>query len=193
LLVNLDLLSFFLRNTTKGTAIDVQQGHQAIVADVDKYIFMLAAFGVQFVPFWLMIFWQVSRFVLFNQFIIQERDADSCYFGLWFTSWLNFVLEDIIGGFSLGQSGDDCFEVAEGAGYVCFFHISYDLLFLPFAYFACFVVHEGSSQFIGASLAYFRAEGNLMCLLIIVQALDDYIRKLGMVVLAQLAIFYVLL
>ena len=82
--------------------------------------------------------------------------------------------------------------MTEGAGDVCFLHVSYNLILFPFANFARFIIHEGCSKFVSASFAYLCAEGNLVCFFVIVEAFDDDVLKLRVVVLTQLAIFDVL-
>ena len=82
--------------------------------------------------------------------------------------------------------------MAESARNNGLFHISDNLFFLSFAHFTIFAVHKGSSKFISTPFTYFRAEGNLVSLLLIIEAFDDDIWKFRVIVLAELPIFDVL-
>jgi len=79
--------------------------------------------------------------------------------------------------------------MAEGAGDEGFLHIS-DHFFLPaFAYFALLAVQERGPEFITTSFADLGLKGDFVGLLRVVQAFNNYVEILPLLVLAKLPVF----
>lgn len=59
LLVGFDLLRLLLFDAAEGTHLEVEQGNQAHVTDIDLQVLVFSALGIQFVSFGLMVFFPV--------------------------------------------------------------------------------------------------------------------------------------
>ena len=194
-LANFDLLifgiflNFLLLNTTKWTAINVQQSYKAVVADMNLFVFVFSTLCIEFVSFGLMIFTQISIFIFLQEFFVNQSIFLSLHPRFWLAGRFNFILKSLFRGFCSSKCRYSLFEIAICAWNVCLFHISDHFFFQPFTYFAKLAIHEGSSEFVIASFANFCLERDLMSFLGIIDALDDNIKEFTVLVLAKFSVF----